>query len=53
MSFTAVEDETYQIACEVKNNLPYIWIEDATGERVSQTMTVTDYYGYGLPDPAT
>jgi len=52
MSFTAVEGETYQVACEVKNKLAYIWIEDAAGEQVSQTMTATDYYGYGLPDPA-
>ena len=52
VSFDAYEGETYQVACEIKNNLAYVWIEDIAGNRVSGIVTASDYYGYGLPDPA-
>lgn len=52
VSFDAFQGQTYQVACEIKNNLAYVWVEDMAGKRVSQIATATDYYGYGLPDPA-
>jgi hypothetical protein len=52
ISFIAVEGETYQVACEIRSNLAYIWIEDSAGDQVSQVVTATDRYGYGLPDPS-
>ena len=52
VSFDAYEGETYQVACEIKNNLAHVWIEDVAGNRVSGVVTASDYYGYGLPDPA-
>jgi hypothetical protein len=52
VSFDAFEGQTYHVACEIKNNLAYVWIEDIDGNRVSEIATATDTYGYGLPDPA-
>ncbi len=52
VSFDAFEGQTYQVACEIKNNLAHVWIEDMAGNRVSGIATASDYYGYGLPDPA-
>ena len=52
LSFDAYQGETYQVACEIRNNLAYVWIEDFAGDRVSEVATASDRYGYGLPDPA-
>lgn len=52
VSFDAFEGQTYQVACEIKNDLAHVWIEDMAGNRVSGIATASDYYGYGLPDPA-
>ena len=52
ISFVAAEGQTYQIACKVQDDRAHIWIEDAAGNQVSETVTAGEYYGYGLPDPA-
>lgn len=52
VAFVAAEGQTYRIACEVKDNLAYIWIEDVAGNQVSETVTAVDYFGVVLTDPA-
>jgi hypothetical protein len=57
VKINALEGYTYQIACKIENGKAYIWIEDDSGNKVSETVrgVGASYPNYwlweGLPKP--
>jgi hypothetical protein len=58
IKINALQGYTYQIACEIENGKAYIWIEDDTGNKVSETVrgigaSYPNYWLWeDLPQPA-